>query len=274
MRANHNALFAMRSISSPLRKAFRFFLISYYENKAQYQQTRLGLAWIPASSTFFVLVLTGVFAHIQSMSAVDYFLYVLSGYCAWMLILETINQSTSTIQGQLDFANHNRVSMVELFIKNVVDRLFRHMLNIGTLYGILLVLAVAGDVRWADIARSLLLYPIVLAFALPTALGTSYIVNSVSLVWPDLEKVIHTSTRFLFFLSPVFWIYNAGETGFRQLLVTWNPVVYWLDVTRQAFGLNELDIRSWIVVAMNMIAVCAIAMFVYRRNAGIIRNIS
>lgn len=257
-----------------LQSAYRFAQISFYENKAQYQQTRLGLVWIPLSTLLFVLVLVGVFSTSQNMGVIDHFLYILSGYCLWLFILEVINQSTSILQGQIDFANHNRMSIPELFLKNLFDRLFRHLLNIAVLYGAMLALAFSGHVSWASFALSFLLYPMVLVISAVTGFGLSFLVNVVCLFWPDLEKVIHTSTRFLFFLSPVFWIYRPGEGGFRYLLITFNPVTYWLDIIRQAIGVAPLDLSAWTTCLLISSAVCATAYLAYHRTLNLIRNIS
>lgn len=252
----------------------RFIQISFYENKAQYQKTRLGLLWIPFSTLLFVFVLVAVFANMQGLQAVDHYLYVLSGYCLWLLILEVINQSTLIIQTQIDFANHNRMSIPELYFKNLLDRLFRHLLNMGVLYASMIILAFMGLASWWSIAQSFLLYPAVLLLSLVAGYAMSILINIVCIFWPDVEKVIQTSTRFLFFLSPVFWVYHHGEGGFRYFLINGNPVTYWLDIMRQAFGIAPLDLRPWLICAGICVVLCLMAYVVYRQTSNIVRNIS
>lgn len=256
---------SLRAIAS---RTIRLFLIVYFENKSAYERTKVGLLWIPASTVAFVVTLTLVFGPRDSVDPTQFFLYVFIGYSLWIFILDTITQSANIIQGQIDFANHNRMSLFDLYLKNLVDRLFRHLMNVAALF------LFAGFLTPHTILLSFLFYILLLFLLMAVSFGLSYLINYVTLVFPDTEKAIHIVARFLFFLSPVFWMAHPEGTGARNLLLVYNPVSYFLSITRQIFFVEPFNLQSWIVAVAMAVIVCVSGYICYRLTKNHVRNIS
>ncbi|OAM81239.1 ABC transporter permease [Devosia elaeis] len=244
----------------------RFFHISFIEAQSEHQSTKLGILWIPLSTLIFTALLALVFKHSDAVPVGDFFVYVLSGYILWLFIQDSISGSTTVIQSRLDFAIHNNISMLGLFLKVLVDRLFE--LGINT---VLLVVALALFSPHS-FGPNLLLALVLLPLISLTSISLAYLVNLVTIMFPDMGAVIRTGVRFVFFASPVFWVYD-GVTGVRHLLATYNPVSYYLAINRQVFGVEPVMLRTWLTAMVISAALVAISALTFARTKSIVTNI-
>ncbi|GGA41005.1 ABC transporter permease [Pelagibacterium lentulum] len=255
-----------RRIRPFLSTFVRFMHISFLEAKSGYQGTRLGLLWLPFSTLIFTGMLTLVFRHSDTMPIADFFLYVLSGYTLWQFIQGSINGSIDIIQKRLEFAIHNNLTLAGLFSKLLVDRLFEYSVNLGVLIVAIVVLR-PGYVGW-----DLFLFAPFIAIIVPTSLAISYLINIITVFFPDMATLIRTATRFLFFASPIFWIASEG-TGVRQFLSQYNPVAYFLGMVRQVFGVTPIEASAWIGSIAVSLVVCGVGYVAFSRSKGFVRNI-
>lgn len=245
----------------------RFARISYLEVKSDNQGTHLGLLWVPLSTLIFTAMLALVFRHSDTMPLAGFFLYVLSGYVFWNFIAESISGSTDIIQKRLEFAIHNNLSLAELFGKLLVDRLFVYFLNLVPL--VLFTLILIPE----NFGPNIFLFAPFLLLAVVTSLSVSYLINLLTVFFPDLTALIKVGTRFMFFASPVFWGVADGATGARQLLVQYNPAAYYLDLSRQVFGIQPFVGESWVVAAIISLVLCVIGIIAFRQSEGFVRNV-
>ncbi|HEV7276360.1 MAG TPA: ABC transporter [Devosiaceae bacterium] len=257
-----------KSIRASLSGLVRFFHISYIEAKAEQQGTYLGILWLPLSSLLFAAMLALVFRQSETMPLADFFLYVFIGYVFWGFIADSISGSTDVVQSRFEFAVHNNLSLPGLFGKLLIDRLFLFFLNLSPLLILLLLLA-PGRLSSPALA---LFFPF-LALIVLTSLGTAYLVNMLTVFFPDLKNALKMGTRFMFFVSPVFWSAADTTSGPRALLVQYNPIAYFLSLPRQVFGIEPLDPRPWLVAAVVSAILCLAGYLAYQRSQAFVRNL-
>lgn len=255
-----------RRIRPFLSTSVRFMHISLLESQSQYQGTRLGLLWLPASTLIFTSMLALVFRHSDTVPMADFFLYVLSGYTLWQFIQGSINGSTDIIQKRLEFAIHNNLTLAGLFGKLLVDRLFEYSINLAVLVAAIILL------RPNYIGWHIFLFIPFISIIIPTSIAVSYLVNIVTVLVPDMATLIRTSTRFIFFASPIFWI-ASERTGVRQLLSQYNPVAYFLGMVRQVFGIAPIESAAWIGSACICGLACVVGYAAFSRSKSFVRNI-
>lgn len=244
----------------------RFFHISFLESQSEYQSTKLGILWIPLSTLIFTALLAFVFKHSDAMPVGEFFVYVLSGYILWQFIQDSISGSTTVIQSRLEFAIHNNISMPGLFLKVLVDRLFELGINTTLLLAALLLFS--HDSFGPNLLLALVLLPLISI----TSISVAYLVNLVTILFPDAGAIIRTGVRFIFFASPVFWVYD-GVTGVRHLLATYNPVSYYLALNRQVFGVEPVMLQTWIVAGIISTALAIISAVTFANTKAIVTNI-
>jgi ABC-type polysaccharide/polyol phosphate export permease len=246
--------------------AVRYLHISYIEARAGYQGTRLGLLWLPLSTLIFTSMLALIFRHSDTMPIAEFFLYVLCGYTLWQFIAGSISGSTDVIQKKFDFALHNNLSLIGLFAKLLVDRLFEYAINVA------LVLVAIALLAPSMLGLNLLLAIPFLPLLIVTSLALAYIVNVVTVFAPDMSAVIKTAVRFIFFASPVFWS-AAERTDIRQLLATYNPVAYYLGVARQVFGVEPFSLSTWTIALIISTCICLAGAVAYSHSSRLVTNI-
>ncbi len=243
----------------------RFLHISSIEARNEHSGTRLGLLWNPLSAVIFSAMLALVFRHSDTIPVADFFLYVLCGYVLWGFISDSLTGSSELIQSRLDFALHNNLGLPGLFAKALVDRLFEYLVNVVVLLAFVLVL------RPGELTVGLLLFPAFLALIIMASLGGSYLVNIVTVLYPDLKTAVKVAARFMFFASPVFWSVDSIH-GTRAMLAHYNPVAYYLATARQVFGQHPLELRAWIVTSAISIVVAIAGYIAYKRSQSFVRN--
>jgi len=250
-----------------LSRFVRFMRISYLETKSDYQGTYLGLLWEPLSTLIFTAMLTFVFRYSDETSHVDFFLYVLSGYVLWGFISDSISGSTDIIQRRLEFALHNNLTLGGLFGKILIDRLFIYLINIIALIASTILL------NPNNLGINVFMFiPFVILTSF-TSLSVSYLVNLVTIFFQDMSNFIKTGIRFLFFASPVFWVADNGANSVRRLLVEYNPAAYYLDLSRQVFGIQALNGHIWLVATAMSLVLCVAGLVAYQWSASFVRNI-
>lgn len=250
-----------------LSRFVRFCHISVIEAKSGSRGTTLGILWQPVSTLIFTAMLTLVFMHPKLDSHAHFYIFVLAGYILWGFISDTVVGSTSVIQRQYDFAIHNNLSLAGLFIKTLIDRVFGFSLN----FAVLLVAVVLLLPQNLGI-ELLLLGPFFILMVI-TSLAIAYIVNICTIFFPDLDALFKMAIRFMFFASPVFWGAEGAITGFRAILVKYNPAAYFLSIFRQTFGIVPFDLWTWGVAITISLVVVVAGYFCYISSESFVRNL-
>jgi ABC-type polysaccharide/polyol phosphate export permease len=244
----------------------RYMKISYIEAKSDYEGMVLGIFWIPVGTLAFSLVIGFVLHANGLMNPIEFFLYVLSGYTVWNLISDSITRSTRIIQTKFDFAVHNNLSLAGLFGKMLADRGFEFGLELLTLAAAVLVLA-----PWSY-GPSILLLLVFLPLLALVSLSLSYLINLLTLTFPDLGNIVSIIVRLMFFATPIFWkVEDATDT--RALLEVYNPASYFLMMMRQSFGLEPFELREWIIGALISLVVVIAGYVAYRQSSKFVRNL-
>lgn len=256
-----------RYIRPHISRLVRFFHISLIEARSERRASRLGVLWKPLSTLLFTGVLALVFMHPQSDSIGHFYLYVLAGYIAWGFISASIAASTNVIQRRYDFAIHNNLTLAGLFFKLLIDRVFLLLLDIGLLLAAIIILA-PGQIG----LHLLLMVPLLVMLSF-VSLATAYLVNLMVISYPDLDAMFEVGVRFMFFASPVFWGSEGDATGLRAVLLEYNPVVYFLSVFRQVFGITPFASLDWIISGVVSAVICGSGWIAFLRTQDFVRNL-
>lgn len=250
-----------------LLRCIRFLRISFLELKAENRMTALGVLWVPVTSVLFAFVLAVLFRPMAGSTPAHGFLYVLVGYSLWQFIASTLNSSIDLVRRQFNNAVHNGLNLSGLYLKALSDRAVELALNLAV-SGCAMLIIDPGSLGHS----AALIVPAV-AMVLIASLAASYLVSVASLLFPDLGRLIKTSTRFLFFVSPVFWSVEATGQPIRLAIYSFNPVSYYLEMMRQAFGIEAYAAQSWGLSAAITLTLAGAGWLVFSRTRTIVTNI-
>jgi lipopolysaccharide transport system permease protein len=244
----------------------RYMHISYLEAKSGYEGTALGILWIPATTLSFSLLLGFVFHPSGTTGPIPFFLYVLSGYVTWNFISDSITRSTNIIQSKFEFAVHNNLGLAGLFGKMLADRGFEFAMELAVVIIAVLVLSPFSY------GPQILLLAILIPMMCLVSLAASYLVNLLTLFFPDLGNVVSTGVRLMFFATPIFWLVE-DRSDWRALLEVYNPASYYLMMMRQSFGLQPVALHVWLIGAVISLIVIAAGAIAYRQSNSFVRNL-
>ena len=258
-----------RQVRLALSALIRATRIGFLELHAEHSSKRLGIAWLPITSVAFAAMLALIFHPSEGVSRTDFFLYVLAGYTLWSFIARSFSEGIGLIQKKFEFAIHSGLDLRGLFLKALIDRLIEYTLNLVALLVLVFLLKPAAILS----AQVLLLAPFFVVISV-ASVSVSYVVNLITVYFPDSAPLIGTGVRLLFFASPVFWSETDGGHGsLRDTLATFNPVSYYLDLSRQASGLAAFRLEDWLIAMAITAVVSALAAFAFNYSRDVVRNV-
>lgn len=237
----------------------KFASASFLSLKGAYSGTTIGVLWQPISVSFVVLFLFLVFNSPEG-TPTEYLLYLCAGYWIWQWFSMLLGDGADQFRSQRVHLERPSWSLIDFFVWCTVDRLTRHF--IATFFLSLVLVFVGG---LTAIGFMLLSYALILV----VDVLVSFLLSSVTLVFKDFRFALGLLNRVLFFVTPIFWGYNANPTpgSFRAIATEWSPIANFITGFRYALGVTSLS-PSWLVISgwlvFLCVAVCCILMLAPR----------
>ena len=210
----------------------------------------LGVAWLVIRPLFQVAVIVTLISFIfkirlgGGMDAFDYGLHILSGLAIWQALQRPLEEAPSLIR--------DRMEMIKQVIYPVetlpVTMLLQGALAPAVGMAIYLTLAALTEkLVWTTI-----LLPIPIAFLAVLALGTSWVMMIVGVVFKDLREIVSVVLGLLMYLSPVLLTEEiVGERIWGWVLL--NPLAHVIIAFRDVLE-GTFHAQSWgIFLAMAVV---------------------
>jgi ABC-type polysaccharide/polyol phosphate export permease len=205
----------------------------------RYRRTALGLAWIIASFTLFVLVKIVVFGQLTTVSTAEFGVFVTLGFGIWSYISSMVVDACTAYMHSRPWILGTSTPYPVFLLQAV----YRNWLMFGM---ILMVMAAAlawKTTPWSLVDLSVL--PALLVFLL-SSLWLSAILAPLCARYRDLYHTVQTSLRLVFFATPILWM----PTGNAKLMAIAqaNPISHFVAIVREPLMYNHIPETSWIVV--------------------------
>lgn len=200
----------------------------------QYRSSFLGIFWALVEPIVFMLLLAFVFdvgLRAGAMMEVPFVAYMLTGMSIYFLFSGVLEQSASVIKNNAYLVNkvNFRVSLLPLV--KVCSETVTHFFTLFPVLVILLFLNISPSWYWLQA----LYYLAALIFLL---LGTAWFISALSLFIPDIGNIVRIITRFLLYLSPIFWDINMFPP-MVQVCLKMNPMYYIVSGYRDSFLFDQ-----------------------------------
>jgi ABC-type polysaccharide/polyol phosphate export permease len=237
-----------------LRKSFKW---AWLDTVCRYRRSRIGPLWETINVLVSILGVTLVSSSVLgSGSLVQAMPYVGLGIISWSAIATVITEGTTVFTKH---ASHIRgTSMgIDLYVgRTVFGSLitFCHHLILYA-FGVLLL---PIDVHWTNL---LAIPGIVLFYA-----NAMWIVPFLGLLcarFRDIEQIIRNLVQLAFFVTPVFWKYDAISAD-RKFIVDYNPLFYFLEIIRDPLLGQVPTVRAYLVVVVGTAAGYLLLYVAYR----------
>lgn len=210
---------------------------------SKYRRTKLGQLWITLSIAIFILVLGVIFGNNFYPENEIYLAHLSVGYISWLFMQDCVNSGSSILtEGKPFLLQKNWPKSI--FILRLVYRetliFLHHIVLLPIIFIWLKILPGINDLIFGLCG---------LIFTIFTAFWVVLFVSIIGIRYRDFPKVIQSLMRIAFFTTPIIWVDRSiGRLG--EILITYNPFVYFLKIIRDPLLGNGFPSDAWIVASI------------------------
>lgn len=237
----------MKSLKTIIKEQYEnLYLIrrlSLYELKQAYAGNLLGLLWVflnPLSQIGVYWLVFGLGIRGGApVHGVPYFVWLVCGLVTWFFVGTTITQIANSIYSRLNTVSKMNfpLSIIPTYV--VISQLYTHLILI-----IFALVIVIFNLGFSTINILELMYGLVASTLFLIAL--SFLTSTLSTMLRDIQLLIQSVTRMLFFLTPIFWEPKENMSNLLLFIIKINPLYYIVEVYRGALIYNDTSIvLSW-----------------------------
>ncbi|THB77593.1 MAG: hypothetical protein D6B25_06395 [Desulfobulbaceae bacterium] len=188
---------------------------------AQYKSSRLGMMWAviePFSFMLLIAIVLDVGLQAGSHLNVPFVAFLLSGMSVYLVAAGVLEKGARLIIQYAFLLNkvNFRVSLLPLVA--ILSNTINHFLTLLPVVIILLYFKIFPNWFWFQTLYYLVCLLILL-------LGCTWFVSALCVIAPDFVNVVGIFTRFLLYLSPVFWDISVFPE-WSHLIIMSNPFYY------------------------------------------------
>ncbi|HDR3493063.1 TPA: ABC transporter permease [Bacillus wiedmannii] len=240
----------MRSLKTVIQEQIdNIYLIrrlSIYQLKQEYAGNLLGVLWVFLNPLTQIGVYWLVFGlGIRGgapINGVPYFIWMISGIVPWFFISSGIIKGANAIHGRLSTVSKMNfpLSIIPTYV--IVSQLYTHLILVVFVLTIILL-----NIGWSTISFLGLIYSLISSVLFLIAL--SFMTSTLATMLRDIQLLIQSITRMLFFLTPIFWEPKENMSYLFLFIVKINPLYYLLEIYRGALIYNNMSVVfSWYTV--------------------------
>ncbi|EJS78500.1 ABC transporter permease [Bacillus cereus] len=237
----------MKSLKTIIKEQYEnLYLIrrlSLYELKQAYAGNLLGVLWVflnPLSQIGVYWLVFGLGIRGGApVHGVPYFVWMVSGLVTWFFVGTTITQGANSIYSRLNTVSKMNfpLSIIPTYV--VISQLYTHLILI-----IFVLVIVIVNLGFSTINILELMYGLVTSTLFLIAL--SFLTSTLSTMLRDIQLLIQSVTRMLFFLTPIFWEPKENMSNLFLFIIKINPLYYIVEVYRGALIYDDTSIiLSW-----------------------------
>lgn len=215
--------------------------------KQELSRFYLHYLWWILEPLLFVVVLYFVFVYLMHRGDSNFFLFLLVGLLHFNWFSKTLVSGSASILRAKHLAKKVVIPKFFFPLEIILKELFKFIITLPLLLAFLLQNQIFPSDTWGY-------YPLLIAIQLLLTSGLTLLAASLIPFLPDLEKIIATLTRLLFFASGVFWDIQQIIPSKFKALIAFNPIIGMLENYRAILLYNRPPTIS------DMVYCCTIAL--------------
>ncbi|WP_069186915.1 ABC transporter permease [Candidatus Terasakiella magnetica] len=228
----------------------------------------LGLLWIALipliQTAVYVFIILFIFkSKLPGFdTSIDYIAYVLCGQVAWSFISKTMNDAPMLIRSRMELVKQ---------VIYPVETLPANSIILGAISVIItFVIAIGVGLYAGNISLTIFLMPLPIILLTLFALGSSWLLMIIGVIFKDISEVITLFFGLLVYLSPVLLFEGlVSETLWTLILL--NPFSHIIIVFRDViFG--EFHMMSWFVFSIMSVVSSIVGYYLLSRFRLIINE--
>lgn len=233
-----------------VKKYRLIFMLGYREIHQRYQRSMLGPFWITISMGVMIGSIGIIFGSVFKSEMADFLPFLAAGLVIWTFITSAI--SDSCVAFIVDTRLITQVSLPQSFY--VLKAIYRNFLIFIHNFMIIPIL-MFGFLKPPSFVQLLFVPGLILLIVNLT--WVSIIVSIICTRYRDMQQIVLSIMQVLFYVSPIIWAPSLLQETGRAVLLKYNPIYYFLDITRSPL-IGEMPLGiSWIVsVVIAVVGTC------------------
>ncbi|MDM5314880.1 ABC transporter permease [Fictibacillus sp. b24] len=230
---------ALIILKEHLQNKYLISRLSLYDLKNTYSATMLGNIWVILNPLIQIFVYWLVFGlGIRGgapVNGVPYFIWLISGIIPWFFISKAITNGSNSIYSKLNTVSKMNFPLSIVPTYTVTAQLYNHLILL-----MLLILTVIASIGLVSLNLFLVFYFTVAAIFLLVAIAL--ITSTLSTLVRDVNILIQSIVRMLFYLTPIIWVPNLSELPyFFKVMFYLNPFYYLVNGYRELLLFGDTD---------------------------------
>ncbi|MEO7117394.1 MAG: ABC transporter permease [Candidatus Limnocylindrales bacterium] len=192
---------------------------------SRYRTTSLGLLWFILTPLLWALILTLVFQYLLRLDIPNYPIFVLSALLPWTFFQGAVSSATTSVSKSTGLVKRVRIPRIYLPMSEVITTLVHFLASLVVLFALMLVAGIG-------VTGAIVLLPFIVVIETVCALGFGLIGASLNVFYRDVEFLLTTALRALFYLTPSFYPLSYVPEQWRPVYLL-NPMAGIIDSYRE-----------------------------------------
>ncbi len=240
IRANPKQYYlAVTDVALAFKRSELWLRFAWMDIKLRYRGSVLGPFWISFSMLIFISALGFVYSSLFHQPTKTYIPFLTTGFLVWMFMSACLMECGDVFLQSRGFILQINMPLMTYVLRMTWKNVLIFLHNAVVFIVVALFFRVA--LHWSSLlaipALLLLFVNILWACLLLGIFGTRF---------RDIPPIVSSLMQVAFFITPVTWMPNL-VSGKAALVVSCNPLSYFLDLVRQPLLGQVASLNTWIV---------------------------
>lgn len=256
-------LVGLKDLVAGLSRTSLWYAFAAEEIRQRYRRSKIGIAWIIVSYIIFVAAISIFFGGFSEKGGAEFVVYVAVNYAIFTFAVGNLTDGCAVFRSNKTWISSVTVPHSVYVFKSVARSIFVLAICMIVAFVVLLATGKLGN------PIALLALPAFAALFLNGILVQTYL-GYMCARFRDLEYLILSLTRVLFFVTPILWVRAEMPPGsLRRTVADFNPFTHALEIFSAPMLGNMPDLLSWKIVGFitlfNFVMMLIVSHIAYRR---------
>ena len=239
-----NPLIALTDLYDGASRIHLWLAFASDEIQQRYRRSKLGLAWIVISYLIFVGSISLFFGNFSDLEHQHFTVYVAINFAIFTFLMANITDGCAVFRVSRNWISSAPLPHSIHVFKSVARSLFVFAINLGVALLIFFLYGYRLHLIALEAIPAFLLLVI-------DSIFVQMILGYISARYRDVEHLIQSITRVLFFMTPVLWVRSEHTgPGLRHTVSELNPLTHALEIFSAPILGNHPDPNSWIAMLL------------------------
>jgi ABC-type polysaccharide/polyol phosphate export permease len=225
--------------------------LNFLELKIRYRRSFLGPIWITLSTLILVLSISFIFSSFFGVQAANFTLYFGLGFIIWTFAHQSIIESCSIFISKESAIKNSKHSLINLLMSLLIRNFIIFLHNLSLLPFFLVISDL--NINLFNLVLFIFGLFVLILFLFPIMIFCSIIATR----FRDFTQLLISIMQIVYFISPIMWMPNLIGGKRKILLIDFNPVYHFLEITRGIIYHGNFNSSSLLICVL----ICLITWF-------------